>query len=1092
MSKTDPPHDETRDDEPKKAHPEWIGSYRILDVLGEGGMGIVYLAEQKTPVHRRVALKVVRLGMSSSEVIARFEAERQVLALMSHPSIAKIFDAGTADDGRPYFAMEHVPGVPLADYCDLHRLDLVQRIRLVEQVCRGIQHAHQKGVIHRDIKPSNVLVQMHEGQPVPKIIDFGIAKALDQRVTERTLFTEQGQILGTPAYMAPEQVEMSGLGVDARTDVYSLGVLLYELLVGVLPFDAAELRRAGYLEIRRKLREDDPPRPSTRFSTLGDESTDAAMHRGTDRSTLVRRLRGELDWIVMKALEKDPTRRYQSASEFAADLDRHLNDDPVMAGPPSASYRLRKLVRKHRGKVAAVGSVFLTTVAGFVVSTLLYFDADAARRVAVDAKAAADKSRDAERDERSKAEEALARVEASDYRNTIALADRYWLDDNVARARAMLERCPEELRGWEWHHMMRRCDGEANRLPALSGQVVAWDPAGRFVAVGGSDGSTRLFRVGDWQEERVLREGRTSVRSLAFSGDGRRIVASGADGVVRVWNVATGLCVVTAVEDRGPVVEVAIDRAGDRIAWATSRTRELEKGVTTELHRPLRVIVWDVERDEEVAELLYSGMNVALSPDGNSVATLTSDMLGLSMNLCVWNVAEERIEHQLRPVSHPSGALRFEPDGSALLYANGVDVELWDPVSAQRMWGLDGHVERIGLACASTDGSVVATADGRGVVRLWDTQLSEVKQLLRVGTGFSSMALSPDGAGLATVGSDTGVRVWDTTRPQGGFVFDGWARSLTFVPGEDRLAVAEGASSPHQPAMVSLWAPVVDQVEHRMQATEVAASGDEDPVVASSPNGRWVASGHGGGAVHLWDAHTGELVVSVPHPGRITGLSFDSASGRLAVASEGPVRSRGGGGVGIRQIIGPGAARILEVPSGDELLVLPGAVAVTDLAFSPDGQTIALAAVHRSRRDPNRPSFVVEIRDAQGGETLRTLSGHEQVIPALAFHPEGHWLATGSWDRTARLWDVETGEELHVLRGHRSYVWDLAFAPDGKRLVTASDVLKLWDPASADEVATFDPPGESVVLAVAFSPDGGLLAGILDGRVLVWDGRTSR
>jgi len=345
-----------------------IGPYRLLECLGEGGMGEVYLAEQKSPIKRRVALKLIKVGMDTKEVIARFESERQALAMINHPNVARIFDAGSTDTGRPYFVMEHVPGEPITTYCDRHKLDLRSRLELFIPVCQAIHHAHQKGIIHRDIKPSNVLVAVEDGRPMPKVIDFGVAKATSQRLTERTVFTEQGQLIGTPEYMSPEQAEMTGLDVDTTTDVYSLGVLLYKLLTGVLPFDSKELRRAGLGEIHRKIREDEPPKPSTRVSTLGEMKADTARCRRTTFGALRKQLRGDLDWIVMRAIEKDRVRRYASASEFAADVGRYLEDQPVVASPPSSAYRFRKFSRRHRGALAVTTMIFLTIAGAAIYS----------------------------------------------------------------------------------------------------------------------------------------------------------------------------------------------------------------------------------------------------------------------------------------------------------------------------------------------------------------------------------------------------------------------------------------------------------------------------------------------------------------------------------------------------------------------------------------------------------------------------------------------------------------------------------------------------------------------------------------------------
>ena len=344
-----------------------IGNYKLLERIGEGGMAVVYMAEQEKPIRRKVALKIIKLGMDTKQVIARFEAERQALAIMDHPNIAKVFDAGTTETGRPYFVMELVKGVSITEYCDKNKLGTRERLELFIQVCNAIKHAHQKGIIHRDLKPTNVMVTLHDGDPVPKVIDFGIAKATNQRLTEKTLFTRYAQMIGTPAYMSPEQAEMSGLDVDTRTDIYSLGVLLYELLTGTTPFDGEKLRSAGYLELQRIIREEEPTKPSTKLSTLGDVLTAVAENRKTSPDLLRKVLKGDLDWIVMKLLEKDRNRRYENTHELALDIQRHLNNEPVTAGSPSVVYRLHKFLRRHKQRVVVISLVVVVIAALMVV-----------------------------------------------------------------------------------------------------------------------------------------------------------------------------------------------------------------------------------------------------------------------------------------------------------------------------------------------------------------------------------------------------------------------------------------------------------------------------------------------------------------------------------------------------------------------------------------------------------------------------------------------------------------------------------------------------------------------------------------------------
>jgi serine/threonine protein kinase len=388
---------------------DFIGHYKIRELLGEGGCGAVYVAEQTEPVRRKVALKVIKLGMDTRNVMARFEAERQALAMMDHPNIARVFDAGATETGRPYFVMELVRGIKITDYCDQNNLSTAQRLELFIQVCHAVQHAHQKGIIHRDLKPSNILVTLHDGVPVPKVIDFGIAKATEGRLSDLTVYTELHQFIGTPAYMSPEQAEMSGLDIDTRGDIYSLGVLLYELLTGRTPFDPQELIRSGLDQMRRTIREEEPVRPSTRLSTLMEaDLTALARRHGAEPPKLIHLVRGDLDWIVMKALEKDRTRRFATANALAADTERFLKNEPVEARPPSSVYKLQKMLRRNKPAFAAAAAVIGALVVGLGLSLYLYTKERAALRKE---KEAVRRAQDAEQQQvllREQAEKGLA------------------------------------------------------------------------------------------------------------------------------------------------------------------------------------------------------------------------------------------------------------------------------------------------------------------------------------------------------------------------------------------------------------------------------------------------------------------------------------------------------------------------------------------------------------------------------------------------------------------------------------------------------------------------------------------------------------
>ncbi|MHC4495340.1 MAG: protein kinase domain-containing protein, partial [Planctomycetota bacterium] len=525
------------DTAPTEGHGTVIGRYKLLEKIGEGGFGVVWAAEQKKPVKRRVALKIIKLGMDTKQVVARFEAERQALALMDHPNIAKVLDAGSTDTGRPYFVMELVRGIPITNYCDQVKLSTQDRLDLFIKVCNAVQHAHQKGIIHRDIKPSNILVTLHDGVPVPRIIDFGIAKATQQELTEMTIYTQHHQFIGTPAYMSPEQAEMSGLDIDTRSDIYSLGVLLYELLTGRTPFDEKELMQSGIDQMRKIIREQEPPKPSTKFATLQlkEQSTTATRH-STDSPRLISLLRGDLDWIVMKCLEKDRIRRYETANGLALDVARHLSNEPVVARPPTAVYRLQKAWRRNKVVYTAAGMVLASLIIGISLSIWQAWVATGARLDAEEARAAESALR-----EEAQEEEREQRLNA--YAADMNLAQRYLNENSLSEVKELLDRYrnEEDVRGIYWRHLDDVIkDDESHTFPhETMVRSISLSADGARLASNTMSGRVRLYDVDSrkllWEYGGGHMSHGAQDGSVALSPDGR-LLAADQQGTLKVWD----------------------------------------------------------------------------------------------------------------------------------------------------------------------------------------------------------------------------------------------------------------------------------------------------------------------------------------------------------------------------------------------------------------------------------------------------------------------------------------------------------------------------------------------------------------------------
>ncbi|PWU10183.1 MAG: hypothetical protein C5B50_25985 [Verrucomicrobia bacterium] len=1016
-----------------------IGRYKLLEKIGEGGFGEVWMAEQREPVKRRVALKILKLGMDTRQIVARFEAERQALAMMDHANIAKVFDAGTTGEppvtapvaepvnrrtgdspsrpladtpfqltaGRPYFVMELVRGSRITDYCDQNALPTGERLRLFILVCQAIQHAHQKGIIHRDIKPSNILVTLHDGVPVPKVIDFGIAKATQGELTDKTLFTQFHQFIGTPAYISPEQAEASGLDVDTRSDIYSLGVLLYELLVGQTPFDAKEMMKGGLDSLRQIIREKEPLKPSTRFKTLpAAELTTTAQRRQTDAMKLSHLLRGDLDWIVMKCLEKDRARRYEAANGLALDIQHYLANEPIAARPPSALYRLQKLVRRNKLTFSAAALVALVLVIG--VSAVIFVQ------------------HRANKDYRQRL-----------YLSEVSRAGAAWQAGQSAQMLALLERCPPDLRHWEWQFLRKQADrwdqtaflsttNLAAALISANGRLVA-AATGRVIQI-------LEFPSGHWLRDIPFELG-WHTRLAVSPRDELLATLDGETGIITVWNMRTGQT--TATMTYGPGIEaLAVSADGQ---WLASGGHD----------RTIRIS--DAKTGRQLRTFSTTAIVRALefSPDDKSLA------VGMDANTAQLLDASTGAVKRTFPTHGDSVTLlKFSPDGRNLVVASRSHD--FDPGDA-RVWSLDqeGSLDlgkQTGAASFSPDNRQLVVSDAAGTIRLWD--LNQRAEVERFSANAMSVQWLQDGR-IFCPGRDDQVRICQA-RKSGIVQLKGYPsalRTLAFSP-DSRWLAAAGVD--HR---IFLWDAQSEQLGEVY--TNSGAGTALSPLVytnhsgsafavAFSPDGRAASTGSDR-KVQVWDPASRRMIWerSLAPAADAYWLVFSPDGRRLYAASQ-------------REV-----ATVFDAATGKPLNTINGLGDIVDgLAISPDGRLLAIC---------QKVNLSVWLAD--GSRQLWEAPANPERC--AAFSPDGKWIATGDQDGKVSLWEVASaGRGRRTLSGHTASVSGVSFHPDGRRLVSSSfdGQVKVWDLQSGTELLTIPIPGGNNVWHAIFSPDGKMLA----------------
>jgi serine/threonine protein kinase/WD40 repeat protein len=1062
------------------------GRYKLLEQIGTGGMGAVWMAEQKEPVKRKVAIKLVKAGMDSTQVLARFEAERQALALMDHPNIAKVFDGGMTEQGRPFFVMEFVRGVPLTDYCNEARLSLKERLNLFIQVCQAVQHAHQKGIIHRDLKPSNILICLYDGEPVPKVIDFGLAKAMFQSLTENTIHTAFGMMVGTPLYMSPEQAEHNNLDVDTRTDIYSLGVILYELLTGTTPLEQKQLKEAAYNEILRLIKEVEPPKPSTRLSGSASLPSIAAQ-RSIEPKQLSKSLSGDLDWIVMKALDKERSRRYETANALVREIHRYLDGQPVEACPPSTLYRVKKFVSRNRTSVAVAACFLMLVLGSSVVSWALFVQAKHARDQAIAAQAISvrdrDRALDAQRvaaqhlrtatSEKERADSHARALKQKLYDYNIIKANAAYRDKQLTTVSSLLGDCLPEQRGWEWSFLQRQASASHSfSLPGSMNLILVAAPGGdKFFTIDG-EGVVRCLSSSDGN----LRWSQKSEVQLPANA----VVSPGGDQVL----IAGSLQGPNANEPEIAIIQ-AFSASDGKLLWS---------------QRPTGLAAYLPAFNHDGAEFLVTAMNrfsnasevqIRASKDGHLISTIPAapvaaaifdktggkvfvsetknqQLRGPSTIRCL-NAADQREFWKISRNDEVSGIL-LSPDGADLL-ATGKDLSLIliDPETGELKQRIKSSLAEDGLlvqGCTAKNHFLTVSRTGHFVV--WDWQSKRPIDEIKVSAALPSIQLTADGSQIVyRVHQSNLLHVRPTRKRPDAITLVGHGsgfKGARFLDKEHLCSVGNEKA----------WRFWETSTGQELAARSLDAAALEIDV---APNGKWIAAATTIGTL-LWDRPTGQILQTWPQDGQTWFVKFNATGSLLATAGQ-------QGTLRVYEASKPGSSdhSAWSTKIDRPILESPASASIHGLAISQDGDAIytlsspgcellAWAAKTGGRRI---------IRSAQAGQTGRTAE----------LSPDGRFIAVGI-EKTVEIWDIKSNSLVATLKGANAKILSLTFDRTGTRLFAGSSdgAVTLWTLASAEQLLTFQAHA-SYVVCLAMSPDNSTLASTSHGGELkLWETRS--